>query len=157
MAESVAESGQWLTQTEAAVRLGWHIERVKAAARRGKLERRKNNQGQWLVLVMPELLPRATQSNGNGSALGAYGTANGAGQGTAEIALGDAHAVALAMAELREELTEARVAAAHAEGKAAALAAALDYEHAERSRLAAELAEARKGWLERLLEAVRRR
>jgi hypothetical protein len=54
-------------------------------------------------------------------------------------------------------LTEARVAAAHAEGKAAALAAALDYEHAERSRLAAELAEARKGWLERVLEAVRRR
>jgi len=56
-----------------------------------------------------------------------------------------------------EELTEARVAAAHAEGKAAALAAALDYEHAERSRLAAELAEARKGWIVRVLEAMRRR
>jgi hypothetical protein len=161
MAEAAAESGQWLTQTEAAARLSWHIERVKAAARRGRLERRKNNQGQWLVLVTAELLPRAAYGSGNGNAPGTYGDshadAQGAAHGIGEPAQGDAHAMALAMAELREELTEARVAAAHAEGKATVLVAALEYERAERSRLAAELAEARKGWLERLIEAVRRR
>ena len=37
------------------------------------------------------------------------------------------------------------------------LASALQYERTERVKLAAELAEARKGWLERLIEAVRRR
>jgi hypothetical protein len=33
----------------------------------------------------------------------------------------------------------------------------LEHEREERTKLATELAEARKGWLERLLEAVRRR
>ena len=37
------------------------------------------------------------------------------------------------------------------------LKAGLDHERARSEALAAELAEARKGWLERLLEAVRRR
>jgi hypothetical protein len=37
------------------------------------------------------------------------------------------------------------------------LTAGLEHERAERTKLAAELAEARKGWLERLIEAVRRR
>jgi septal ring factor EnvC (AmiA/AmiB activator) len=33
----------------------------------------------------------------------------------------------------------------------------LEHERGERTKLAAELAEARKGWLERLLQAIRRR
>jgi hypothetical protein len=37
------------------------------------------------------------------------------------------------------------------------LKAGLEHERKERAKLAVELAEARKGWLERLLEAVRRR
>jgi hypothetical protein len=36
------------------------------------------------------------------------------------------------------------------------LKAALEHERAERAKLAVELADARKGWLERLLEALRR-
>ena len=142
MTELAAGPGQWLTQSEAASRLGWHVERVKSAARRGRLQRRKNNQGQWLVLVTPELL---TEPDHAGDMV-------------------DGHATTEAMAELHQELTEARVAAAMAEGKVVAMLAAmsdlrqaLDHERAERSKLAAELAEARKGWLERLLEAVRRR
>jgi hypothetical protein len=37
------------------------------------------------------------------------------------------------------------------------LTAGLEHERVERTKLAAELAEARKGWLERLLEVMRRR
>jgi hypothetical protein len=55
MAEPAAWSERWLTQSEAASRLGWQLERVRSAARRGQLQRRKNNAGQWLVLVTPEL------------------------------------------------------------------------------------------------------
>jgi chromosome segregation ATPase len=146
-------SGQWLTQSEAATRLGWHVERVKSAARRGHLQRRKNNQGQWLVLITSEL---ATKPG------------NAGGQVRVEPDHADDNVMTWAIAELREELTEARVAAAHAEGKAEAMSAALsdlrqtlEHERAERAKLAAELAEAHarasKGWLERLLEAVRRR
>jgi hypothetical protein len=56
------------------------------------------------------------------------------------------------------------VAAASAEGKITALLETLldlrhglEHERAERAKLAAELADARKGWFERLLEALRRR
>ena len=68
------------------------------------------------------------------------------------------------MAELAQALTEARVGQARAEGELAAetrrnadLAANLEHERAGRAVLAAELAEARKPMLVRLLEALRRR
>jgi hypothetical protein len=116
-------------------------EPIKSAARRGRLQRRKNNQGQWLVLVTPELVAEPGLA----------------------VDMVDDHAMAGLVAELREELTEAKVAAALADGKATALLETLldlrhglEHERAERAKLAAELAEARKGWLERLLEAVRR-
>jgi hypothetical protein len=142
MAEPETGPGQWLTQSEAASRLGWHVERIKSAARRGRLQRRKNNQGQWLVLVTPELAAELDHA----------------------VDMADDHAMAGLVAELREELTEAKVAAALADGKAAALLETLldlrhglEHERAERAKLTAELAEARKGWLERLLEALRGR
>jgi hypothetical protein len=142
MTEPTAGAGQWLTQTEAASRLGWHVERIKSAARRGKLQRRKNNQGQWLVLVTPELTAEPDHAGD----------------------MADGHAATEAMAELHEELTEAKVAAAVAEGKVVAMLAAmsdlrqaLDHERGERAKLAVELAQARHSWLERLIEAVRRR
>lgn len=142
----MVEPGQWLTQTEAAARLGWHVERVKSAARRGRLQRRKNNHGQWMVLIPPDLLAEPAQA--------------------ADHAAGHADdiAVAGALAELREELTEARAAAALADGKVTAMLSAmsdlrqaLEHERAERAKLAAELAEARKPVLLRLVEALRRR
>src|SRR3954465_9126795 len=105
-----AQPGQWLGQTEAAARLGWHLERLKSAARRGKLMRRKGNAGQWLVFV-PDTMPPGSDHAGD---------------------LGGDHAddlgMAEALAELREELTEAKVAAAHAAGQVTALSAALERE-----------------------------
>ena len=146
MAEPPTEPGQWLSQSEAAARLGWHLERLKSAARRGKLRRRKGNRDEWLVFVPDEMLtePPTDADHANDNA-------------------GD-NAVTWAMAELREELTEALTRAAHAEGRVTAmlervadLAAALEHERAERAKLAVELAEARKPVLVRLIEALRRR
>jgi hypothetical protein len=102
---------------------------------------RKGNAGQWLVQVPTESDP---VSNGHDSD------------------------VAESLADLREELTESRVAAARAEAERDTQASAHTRERetlqavigdlrTERDRLAAELADARKGWLERVLEAVRRR
>ena len=70
MTESAAgaEPGQWLGQTEAATRLGWHLERVRAAARRGRLQRQKGNAGQWLIFVPDRLAAGAGQGDGQGAA-----------------------------------------------------------------------------------------
>jgi hypothetical protein len=59
--------------------------------------------------------------------------------------------------DLLPDLLEARDRAARAEAALVEVRAALAREQARADRLEAELAEARKGWLERLLEAVRRR
>jgi hypothetical protein len=94
------------------------------------------------------------------------------GELAAELRHSQGIAAALSRAEARIteleahalEVAEVRVAAASAEGKVTALLETLldlrhglEHERAERAKLAAELAEARKGWLERVLEALRRR
>jgi hypothetical protein len=59
-----------------------------------------------------------------------------------------------------EDAVEARLAAAERDAAMAAieaLKAGLEYERGERAKLAAKLAEARKRWLERLIEVVRKR
>jgi chromosome segregation ATPase len=136
------EQGQWLTQSEAAARLGWHLEKLKSAARRGRFQRRKGNRGEWLVLVPAEL---PTEPDHAGDQV-------------------DDHAATEALTELRDEVAELRERAGHAEGQVAAMSTAmsdlrqtLEHERAERAKLAAELAEARKPALVRLLEAFRRR
>jgi len=133
------EQGQWLPQPEAASRLGWHLEKLKSAARRGRFQRRKGNRGEWLVLV-PAELPAEPDHVGD------------------QV---DSHAATEALAELRDEVAELRERAGHAEGQVAAMSTAMSdlrqtLEH-ERAKLAAELAEARKPALVRLLEAFRRR
>jgi hypothetical protein len=153
MTEPAAEAGLWLTQGEAAAALGWHIERLRAAAKRGKLQRRKNNQGQWLVLVPPQGISGA-----------ALGHAPDSGAAMPQAALAHAQGMEEALVELRQGLTEERAGRARAEGELAAelrrsadlvlTVATLRTDLADARR---ELADARKGWLERVLEAVRRR
>jgi hypothetical protein len=140
MAESDSDA-PWLPLSEAARRLGRHPDGIRSMIRRGRVNGRKGNAGQWLVQVPTESDP---VSNGHDSD------------------------VAESLADLREELTESRVAAARAEAERDTQAAAHTRERetlqtvigdlrADRDRLAAELADARRGWLERLLEAVRKR
>src|SRR3954470_24156468 len=60
--QSHEAEGPWLTLSEAAARSGRHIDALRAMARRGKLERRRGNAGQWLVRL-PESLPQDDSGN----------------------------------------------------------------------------------------------
>src|SRR5689334_14168916 len=126
-----AGPGQWLGQSEAARRLGWHLERVRAAARRGRLQRRKGNAGQWLIFVPDRLAAGADRGSSQG-ADPAYDSVD---------ALGAAGLVA----GLRDELADLHGAVPEAA------------ERARADRLEAALAEARRPLLLRLLDGLRRR
>src|SRR4051812_36837980 len=124
--------------------------------RRGKLERRKGNAGQWLVRLPPEGM--TGPDRGGDAASDA---------GLAEV-----------VAELKEEVTELRVAlarseaghdaglaqvraegetrAAKAEAELEAARTTLGQERARADRLEAALAEARRPWLAKVLEGLRR-
>jgi hypothetical protein len=159
------EPGTWLTINEAAKRTGWLPDKIRSDRRRGRLQSRKNNAGEWLVLVPSEAQTMLGDPSSH---------ANGHADSHA-IGQADSQAMATPPAWLLEELAELRERIGHAEGRAAGMAAqmasmaagmALERagmaetvaaERARGDRLEAALAEARKGWLERLLEAVRRR
>jgi hypothetical protein len=141
VADLEAGAGQWLSQSEAGARLGWKLNRVIAARRSGRLQGRKGNRGEWLVLV-----PAGLQA--------------GAEPGPDQANPGHTPAETGSEAELLAELQHAL---GRAEGRAetllqqvAALAELLAVERARADRLEAALANARKSWLERVLEAVRR-
>jgi hypothetical protein len=135
-----AASGQepWVGLTEAGRMTGRHPDALRAMIRRGKLQGRKNNAGQWLVQIPPGML--------------------------AESDSADDPDMAGVVAELRDELLEARVAGARAEaerdsavGNLADARATIERERARADRLEAALAEARRPWLARVLEGLRRR
>ena len=134
-----------VTVQEAARRLGRSVDAVRSALRRGRLIGFKGNDGEWRVHLSAD------------------------GQ---EFDEPDAMAVLRQeLDRLRRELEQARdgietwrrqaedsrVSVAELQTRTEMLQAAFDRAQAERDRLSAELTEARKGWLERLLEAVRRR
>jgi hypothetical protein len=128
-----------LSQSEAGAKLGWKLNKVIAARRSGRLQGRKGNRGEWLVFVPDGLVP-ADPEPGHTPA-------------EAELETG-----------LREEIAELKHALGRAEGRSEALlqqvsslAENLAAERGRGDRLEAALAEARKGWLERLLEGMRRR
>ena len=135
-----AESGQepWVGLTEAGRMTGRHPDALRAMIRRGKLQGRKNNAGQWLVQIPPGML--------------------------AESDPADDPDMAGVVAELRDELLEARVAAARAEaerdsavGNLADARATIERERGRVDRLEAVLAEARRPWLAKVLEGLRRK
>ena len=138
MADLQADAGQWLSQSEAALRLGWKLNRVIAARRSGRLQARKGNRGEWLVLVPAGLETEPEPS-----------------PDPAETEL---------VAELREEMAELKHSLGRAEGRAEALlqqasslAENLSGERARGDRLEAALAEARRPLLLRLVDGLRRR
>ena len=159
------EPGTWLTINEAAKRTGWLPDKIRSDRRRGRLQSRKNNAGEWLVLIPPEAQTMPDEPPGH-----ANDHADGHATSQAE-----SQAMAMPPAWLLEELAELRERLGHAEGRAAgmaehmasmsagmaaeraSMAESLAMERVRGDRLEAALVEARRGWLERLLEAVRKR
>jgi chromosome segregation ATPase len=137
----------WLGLDEAGQKLGLSRDALRKRIARGKLEARRSNDGTLRVLVTSAMLAGQVQD-------------------TSGLDRDDDETVRLlvqleAAQERAEaatkEAAEARERAARAEGEGGALQAQVADLRAERDRLSAELAEARKGWLERVLEAVRRK
>jgi hypothetical protein len=159
-----ADRGRWLTLAEIAAHTGRHIDAVRSWAQRGRrserLRTQKNNRHELQVWFTPGLTPELVTGNASSASISGSASALVDDEGTAEAVT----ELRARVERLNEALVEARIGRARGEGelvaearRSADLNAALDHERAERAKLAAELAEARKGWLERLLEAVRRR
>jgi hypothetical protein len=152
-------SASWLRPAEAATRLGVTPDAVRARIRRGTLEARPGNDGRLRVLVAPVVSATATGHDTDLSPDGRDGPATATGHDTDTTRHdGDRSPDWRLLAE------EEGRRAARAEGELAAeqrrnadLAATLEHERAEKARLAAELAEARRPWLARVLEGLRRK
>jgi hypothetical protein len=139
---------------EAAAALGLTADGVRARIRRGTLPARKGNDGQWRVVLPAAVLSRQDNE-----------------QDRRDVPAADRQDAPLWRLAQIEALAEERIARARAEGERdaaqaesavlrEALAREADYARQERARadrLEAALTNARKGWLERLLEAVWRR
>jgi hypothetical protein len=142
--------GPWLLLAEAGRRTGRHPDTLRAMIRRGRLNGRKSNSGAWLVQLSPRTVSGSDpEGRPNGSGGGPEGDPDG------PDIRPDIDPEELAL--LRQGLVQASTRAARAEGELAGLREALTRADAALAHANAELALARKGWLERLLEAVRRR
>jgi septal ring factor EnvC (AmiA/AmiB activator) len=163
-------SGSWLTVSEAATRTGLHIDRLRSMIRRGKLEKRRGNRGEWLVLVPAEMMTGSDLVGG--SVAGAADHANGSAEGDLDRVDGSVMSkltdALTELAALEHELGAALTRSAVAEAEAATLRDALtkteamaDQLRAEHrvtvAELRAELAEARRPWLAKVLEGLRRK
>jgi hypothetical protein len=155
--------GQWLTLTELAERTNRKLDAVRAWGQRRRRERRhswrKSNSGEWAVEATPEVLSELAQGIVLGGALGESDDAEELSQAREEIA------------RLHEVLTETRIGHARLEERLATAdrllterAIALDdlrrdrdQERVRGDRLEAALAEARRPWLAKVLEGLRRK
>jgi chromosome segregation ATPase len=158
----------WLDLDTAGQRLGLSRDALRKRIARGKLEARKGNDGTMRVLVTSAMLS------------GQEADTSGTVQDSAEVvrllvqleeAEERADHLGLELEEARKDAgrwrdsaAQAGERAARAEGErdalqsqVADLKATLEHEKAERRDAIAELIVARKGWLERLLEVLRRR
>ena len=138
------EAATWTGVDEAATRLGLSKDAVRKRIRRGSLESRRGNDGSVRVLVAPTTrLGPVLDTAGHGADA----------SGTTALLVENAR---LAERLAAEERRSADLSAS-LELERARADAALAAERSRADRLAAELALARRGWLLRVLETVRRR
>ena len=134
--------GAWVSLPEAARRLGVTTRAIRGRIRRGTLESRpRGNTGRevylpssavaTLTLPHPAVLPQDADS--------------------------EVERLRAELADTLDELAEVRVALARAEGQLTARTEVVDALRADRDRLAAEVADLRRPWLARLLDALRQR
>ena len=152
------EAASWLDKRQAARVLGLSADGVRKRAIRGLIEHRKANDGTLRYLIPADMVEEVSENRPQTSAE------------TSSPVSGQAADTALLVeiARLEERLAAETRRSSELQGRLDRLETSLELERAradaalaaERSRadrLAAELALARKGWLERVLEAVRRR
>jgi hypothetical protein len=137
-AQGQGEQGSWLTLSEAAGRSGLHREALRARAKRKQLPSQRNNLGQLLVMLPPDLLTPA------------QGAAQGAAQAQAEQLTDLVRDLEQELAEVRAT-AQADLAKAIAERDAAREVAEAKVGAMERlvAELQAMLAEARRPWWRR--------
>lgn len=137
---------EWLTLAAAAARLRWHPRKVESRARREGWERRRANRGRGMEYLVPgEVLAETAEDAAEPDAA----TGGPAAEELTELLA--------ETTELRSALAEERVARAKTEGELAAeLRRSADLAGTV-AALRAELLEARRPWLARLVEALRRR
>jgi len=166
---NAADEQPWLTLTEAAAVTGLDRETLRSRARRGLIPRRRDNRGHWLVQIAPSLdrghdhsrepSTTAVTEPGHGNVHGYVEADHGREVVTDLLAEVAEVRTALARAEAERDaatkVATAEVAAAH--GQFEQMREALAKAEARADRLEAALAEARRPWLARMIEGLRRR
>ena len=157
MTQGSEPATQWLKVTEAAPRLGLTLDGLRSRIKRGQVTTRRGNDGRLLVSVA---LNGADHSHDQSHELS---------PNSSETVHEPSHEPALNGSaepdhDLFADLLAAHERAARAEGELAGLREALATEArrsaellARADRFEAALTLARKGWLERVLEAVRKK
>ena len=132
---------------------------MRARIKRGQITTRKGNDGRLLVSVAANGAEPSHEPAQNGSEAGHESAHELAGTGSD----GAGHNLLLDLLDAREraaraegELAGLREALATEARRSTDLQAVLELERARADRLEAALALARKGWLERLIEVLRR-
>jgi hypothetical protein len=148
---------EWLTLSAAASRLRWDLHKVESRARREGWPKRRGNRGRAMEYLIPAglLMPSSAERDGvTDSVAPAHDGVNPATDGvTVEVLAKLRHALGRAEGELAAKdalVTELREA----------LAREADHASRERDRgdrLEAALAEARRPWLAKVLEGLRRK
>jgi regulator of protease activity HflC (stomatin/prohibitin superfamily) len=148
------QDGSWLTLDEAAQKLGLSKDALRKRVLRGKLHAQRGNNGTIRVLVTSEMLAGHVQDEPGH-------VQDGLGTGHLLVQLEEVREQAAALAR---ELAQAMERAARAEGRGEAiltaiseLREALAAERARADRLEAALAEARRPWLARVIEGLKRK
>jgi hypothetical protein len=135
MAEDGDQGGQWLNVTQAAHRLEWPRERLRSLARRGRIQTRRSNTGELMVLLTPEMLAKGQEASprpAHGSTTrlayrSTYRPAHGPADDDPEVGLwAESEAVALRQqvadlrVALRQQVADLRVELARAQEQVAA-------------------------------------
>ena len=141
------EAASWLDKRQAARVLGLSADGVRKRAIRGLIEHRKANDGTLRYLIPADMVEEVSENRPQTSAE------------TSSPVSGQAADTALLVenARLAERLAAEERRSTELQDALAELRAVLEREQARGDRLEVALVEARKGWLERLLEAVRKR
>jgi hypothetical protein len=144
----------WLSLDEAGQRLGLSKDALRKRIARGRLEARLGNDGTTRVLVTSATLP-GPGLDGAGQALDSPELVRLAVQ--LDDALERLESVTRELMEARERAARAEGAAETLSGRVQDVSATLAAERARADRLEAALAEARRPWLAKVLEGLRRK